>query len=426
MTSPPPAHPGPLPPTHPGPLPPTHPVPLPPTHPVPTTLCARCRETVPVAAFCGRCGSDMSRPANARFAGARPRNYAPAPRERVLAPAVSSTLFPHLPRAHRNPFRIGMAVVLAGVVGMSLLHWTGPLVILAALGVPALFVLYLWEADIVRDLPRHVLVLAAALGIACGVGWVGFTGGLIARAYGVPVAAGFVLENLASVGLQIAVGGVVFMVAPAVLVRFLLRHETRESLDGFAIGALGALSFTAAATTTRLAPQFVSGLLEHVPPLRRLIEAVLYGLAAPITAAALGGLIGILLWFRPGRRAAERAGLIRFSLVAFTALVLVIYLAIWLIDASPLPRWPQLALHLLLTVVALVATRLCLQLALLHEAPDRVPELPVLCLNCEQVVPDMPFCPGCGFATRALSRSTRRQRRERPPIRQNVLGATDV
>ncbi len=368
----------------------------------------------------------MSRPANARFVGVRPRNYAAAPGERVLSPMVSSTLFPHLPRAYRNPFRIGMAVVLAGVVGLSLLRWTGPQVILAALGVPALFVLYLWESDIVRDLPRQVLALVAALGIAFGVGWVWFAGGLVARAYGVPVAAGFVLENLLGVGFQVAVGGVVFMVAPAVLVRFLLRHETRESLDGFVIGALGALSFTAAATTTRLAPQFVSGLLEHVPPLRRLIEAVLYGLAAPLTAAALGGLMGILLWFRPSRRAAERAGLIRAALAGFTALVLVIYLAIWLIDASPLPRWPQLALHLLMTIVALVAARLCLQLALLHEAPDRVPDLPVLCLNCEQVVPDMPFCPACGFATRALSRSTRRQRREHPPIRQNVTGVTDV
>jgi hypothetical protein len=315
---------------------------------------------------------------------------------------------------------------MTGLVALSVLRWTGPLVILSALGLPALFMLYLWESDIVRDLPRHVLALVAGLGVAFGVGWAWLTGGLIARAYGVPVAAGFVLENLAGVGLQIAVGGVVFMAAPAVLVRFLLRHETRESLDGFVVGALGALSFTAAATTTRLAPQFVSGLLEHLPPLRRLIEAVLYGLAAPITAAALGGLIGILLWFRPGVRAAERPVLIRAALAGFTALVLLIYLAIWLIDASPLPRWPQLALHLLMTVVALVTARLCLQLALLHEAPDRLPALPVLCLNCERVVPDMPFCPCCGFAARALSRSTRRQRRQHRPIRRNLGDTTDV
>lgn len=399
---------------------------LPPARPVPTAPCARCRETVPVATFCGRCGADMTRPSDARFAAVRPRSFAVAPDEAVLVPMVSSTLFPHVPRAYRNPFRIGIAVVVTGVVVLSLLRWPGPLVVLTALGIPVLFALYLWESDILRDIPRHVLALDALLGIACGVGWVWFTGGLIARNYGIPVTAGFVLENLADVGLVIAVGAVVFMVAPAVLVRFLLRHSSRESLDGFVIGALGALSFTAAATTTRLAPQFVSGLLGHVPGLRRLIEAVLYGLAAPLTAAALGGLIGILLWFRPGRRAAERPGLIRAALAGFTAAVLLIYLAIWLIDASPLPRWPQLGMHLLMTAAALVAARLCLQLALLHEEPDRLPDQPVLCLNCERVVPEMPFCPACGFATRALSRSTRRQRRECPPIRNNTANATDV
>ena len=379
-----------------------------------------------MATFCGRCGANMTQPPDVRFAALRPGSFAIAPDEAVLAPIVSSTLFPHLPRAYRYPFRIGMAVVVAGVVGLSLLRWPGPLVILTALGIPALFALYLWESDILRDIPRHVLALDALLGVGCGVGWVWFTGGMIARTYGIPVTAGFVLENLADVGLVIAVGAVVFMVAPAVLVRFLLRHTSRESLDGFVIGALGALSFTAAATTTRLAPQFVSGLLDHVSGLRRLIEAVLYGLAAPLTAAALGGLIGILLWFRPGRRAAERPGLIRAALAGFTALVLLIYLAIWLIDASPLPRWPQLVMHLLMTAAALVAARLCLQLALLHEVPDRLPDQPVLCLNCERVVPEMAFCPACGFATRALSRSTRRQRRERPPIRQNAAEATDV
>ena len=393
---------------------------------VPAQHCPRCTETVPVAAFCGRCGADMSRRAHTRFAGLRPGSFAVAPDEAVLAPMISSTLFPHLPRAYRSPFRIGMAVVLVGLVALAILRWTGPMVVLAALGLPVLFVLYLWESDIVRDLPRHVLALVAALGVAFGIGWVWLTGGLVARAYGVPMAAGFVLENLADVGLQVAVGGVVFMLAPAVLVRFMVRHKARESLDGFVIGALGALSFTAAATTTRLAPPFVSGLLEQAPLLRRFIEAVLYGLAAPITAAALGGLIGILLWFRPGGGAAERPVLIRGSMLGFTALVLLIYLAIWLIDASPLPRWPQLALHLLITVAAIVAARLCLQLALLHEAPDRPPELPVLCLHCERVVPDMPFCPACGFAARALSRATRRQRRECPPMRQNATDATDV
>ena len=55
------------------------------------------------------------------------------------------------------------------------------------------------------------------------------------------------------------------MLVPAVVVR-LTRPPTRESLDGFMIGALGALTFTAAATLTRLAPQFATGMIARTRP----------------------------------------------------------------------------------------------------------------------------------------------------------------
>ena len=346
----------------------------------------------------------------------RPGVSAVAPNQRILLPMVSSTLFPQLPQIYRNPFRVGMGIMLLGVVVFSALRLLGPLVTLVALGVPALFVLYLWQADVWRDIPVRAFAVAAGLGAVLGVGWVWLTAGVVARSYGIPMAAGFVLQSLIGAGLIVSVGGAVLMVVPAVVVR-LLKPPTRESLDGFAIGALGSLCFTAAATTTRLAPQFVSGLIDDVRPLRLFIEAVLYGVAVPLTAAAVGGLIGIVLWFRPGRRAYEHPRTVRAVLAAFTMLVVVIYAAIWVIDASRLPKWPQLGLHLLMTVIALLAARVCLQLALLHEEPDPFTGRPLLCLHCERVVPDMPFCPACGAATRASSRSSRLLRRESPPTR---------
>lgn len=38
------------------------------------------------------------------------------------------------------------------------------------------------------------------------------TGGLVARSYGIPMAAGFVLQHLIGVGLAISVGGALLMV----------------------------------------------------------------------------------------------------------------------------------------------------------------------------------------------------------------------
>ena len=392
---------------------------------VPGVVCRHCRRAVPAGSFCGNCGADQNSRTGSRRAWLRPGVFAAAPREPIVLPMVSSTLFPQLPPIYRNPFRIGMGIMLFGVVVFSAVRLIGPLVSLVALGVPALFVLYLWQADVWRDMPIRALVVAAAVGGVLGGGWVGLTGGLVARSYGIPMAAGFLLQDLIGAGLIISVGGAILMVLPAVVVR-MFKTTRRESLDGFVIGALGSLCFTAAATTTRLAPQFVSGLIDEVRPMRLFIEAVLYGIAVPLTAASVGGLMGIVLWFRPGRRAYEHPRAVRAALSAFTVLVVVIYTAIWVIDASRLPKWPQLGLHIVMTVIALLAARVCLQLALLHEEPDPFTGRPVLCVHCEHVVPDMPFCPACGAANRASSRSSRRLRRESPPTRQTGTSSADV
>jgi rRNA maturation endonuclease Nob1 len=66
----------------------------------------------------------------------------------------------------------------------------------------------------------------------------------------------------------------------------------------------------------------------------------------------------------------------------------------------------------------LLVLRLGLHLALLHEAHDEIhSDEPLLCPHCSHVVPDMAFCPACGAATRASSRSSRKLRREARPVR---------
>lgn len=338
---------------------------------------------------------------------------------------VTSTLFPHLPQVYRNPFRVGMVVMLASLVLLSVLGFLAPLVTLAALGVPLLFLLYMWQSDMLRDTPNHALVVATVLGSALGVAWVLGTGGLVARSYGIPMAVGFILQNVVGVGLLISVGGAFLMILPAVVLR-LMRPPNRESLDGFVIGALGALSFTGAGTSARLVPQFVSGLIDNVRPMRRFVEAVLYGVTVPLTAAAVGGLIGVVLWFRPGPRAGRHPGRVRAVLLLFTVLVVLIYAAIWFIDSARLPIGLQLVLHILMAVFALLTTRLAIQLALLHEQTDSCSGRPVLCVHCERVVPDMPFCPACGAAALASSRTSRRRRRETPPMRHDATNGADV
>jgi hypothetical protein len=81
------------------------------------------------------------------------------------------------------------------------------------------------------------------------------------------------------------------------------------------------------------------------------------------------------------------------------------------IDAVGLTPAMQLGLHLLVAAIALLALRIGLHLALLHEQADTAKGEPVLCFNCQHVVPDMPFCPNCGVAAHTASRTARFTRR---------------
>ena len=385
---------------------------------VPTAECRICQVEVPAGEYCGLCGCHLTPRKGEGPDWLRIRDFGAAPGEHLLQPSLASSLFPHLPPRSRTVFRVGLAVVFVALVAFALLRMPGALVTVEALGFPFLFVLYLVESDGFRDIPTPMWVLTAALGVGLGVGWVLMTGMMVARSYGIELGAGVDGTRMLSTGIGIPLGGVILMLMPAVIVR-LLRPPTRESLDGFMVGALGALSFTAAATLARLAPQFVTGVVSKRPIDSLLVEAGIRGVAVPLTAAAAGGLIGAALWFtRPPSKEKQHPGVVRALLVFFAVAVLVVYVGLGLIDVAHFPQVLMLVLYLAVAAVALFLLRVGLQLALLHEAHDEIQsDEPLLCPHCGHVVPDMAFCPACGVATRASSRSSRTSRRDTRPVR---------
>lgn len=387
---------------------------------VPTAECRICKTDVPAGEYCGLCGCHLTPRRGEGPDWLRIRDFGAAPDEHLLKPSLASSLFPHLPPRSRIVFRIGLVVVLVALVVFALLRMPGALVAVSAFGLPLLFVLYLHESDGFDDIPTRTWVLTATLGIVLAVGWVLLTGAAVARSYGIALGAGVVGARMLRDGIGIPLGGVILMLIPAVIIR-LLRPPTRESLDGFMIGALGALSFTAAATLTRLAPQFGTGVVSKRPLDSLIVEAGIRGVAVPLTAAAAGGLIGAALWFkRPPSKEKQRPGLVRALLVFFAVAVLAVYLGLGLIDVAHFPQVLMLVLYLIVALVALFLLRVGLHLALLHEAHDEIQsDEPLLCPHCGHVVPDMAFCPACGVATRASSRSSRTARRDTRPVRSN-------
>jgi hypothetical protein len=382
-----------------------------------TMECRVCRTDVPAGEFCGLCGDFLTERRGNGPSWLRFRAYGAAPGEHLLLPSLASSLFPSLPHGSRTPFRVVLTIVLLGLVTFATLRMPAALITVAALGLPLLFLLYLRETDAQRDLPASGLLLASLLGVGLGVGWVLLTGAVVARSYGVPLGVGIAADRVLREGLGIPVGGMIVMLIPVVVVR-LTRPPTRESLDGFMIGALGALAFTAAATIARLAPQFATGMIARSRPISSLIvEAGIRGIAVPVTAAAVGGLIGAALWFtRPPSKAHQHPGYVRAALATFAAAVVAVYAVLGLVDVTHVPQWLQLVVHLTVSMVALLLLRIGLHLALLHEAHDDIhSDEPVLCPHCHHVVPDMAFCPACGVASRAASRSSRQERRENRP-----------
>lgn len=381
-----------------------------------TRVCPACHGDVPAARFCGRCGAGFDTPVDKWSVLLRPKVYATAHRESIWTPRVSSTLFPRLPGVTRRPYRIGLVSALMAMGVMSALGMSGPLGVIAVVGWPLLFLIYVWESDVFRDLPARITAVATALGVGLGVTWWLAMGKMIAGSYGVSTASSLLLlDEVLNIGLAISLGGTVLMLVPAFVTR-MFRVPVRESLDGFVVGAFGALWYSTAATTTILAPQFAEGLLLDQSAGRLLANSIIYGVVNAITATAAGGLVGISLWFTPDSSAGNESRRARRVLTICAVLAVVLYSAVWAVDSVGLPRVLNLAVIIGIAVLALLTARAGIQIALLHEAPDPMSDDPILCVHCERVVPDMAFCAACGAAARASSRTSRRLRRESRPV----------
>jgi len=142
----------------------------------------------------------------------------------------------------------------------------------------------------------------------------------------------------------------------------------------------------------------------------------------PLTAAVAGGMVGIALWFKgQDTNPHEHPARTRATLWLLAILVVIIHTGVAVTDIVGMPQIQVLAIHIVMTAVVLVLLRIALQMALLKEAKDAIQEdEPLLCVHCEMVVPDMAFCPACGVATRASSRSSRNDRRSSRPVRQTA------
>ncbi|BDX31401.1 hypothetical protein TUM20985_19480 [Mycobacterium antarcticum] len=372
-----------------------------------TMTCRICDDAVPSGEFCGDCGATASPRHGDGPPWIRLSAFAAAPRERVLSPRVTSTIFPALPRRSRTAFGVALVVVIALIVGSAMLTWQAALIGVAAFGVPLLFLAYLRETGALAELSVGTIIVTAMLGIAFGVGWGlatdAFAAGTEDDALGLPVTTLRLLVTC----LAIPLGFVILLLAPMIVVR-VWRSGVRRSLSGYTIGSFGALCFVSAGSLTRLAPQLAEGPIDDNgrSPGYLVVAGLIEGLAIPLTAAAVAGAIGATLWFVPRADSPDRPPWSRLTSPApAIAFGIVVYLGLGLLDFFTPPNEVEMVVYAVLAVVALYVARVVVHATLLHEAPEVVVHR-TACPECGLANSNLPFCPGCGRAAGATARRT--------------------
>jgi RsiW-degrading membrane proteinase PrsW (M82 family) len=369
----------------------------------PIVECSRCGESVPDGSFCGACGAHLHELVT--HGNHRTHAFAVAPGEHLLQPSLFTTLFPQLPHRSRAPFRAGAAFLLVALVVLGLLRLQAPLIAVAALGVPLLFLIYLYEVDVYDDWDLDETLAVLGIGVVLGVLWAHFTGPIVTDAVTHGLGNNLTGSDLLVAGILIPAGGQLLMLVPA-LALYLRKKDRNEAMDGFVIGAAGALGFVAASTLTRLWPKLSSGVVASGRSAGSVLaEGLLQGVTVPVVAACASALVAATAWVE--RRDAVHGGRWATSPLLALAVALAIQIGLGIADLwQPALGW-LLAIHAAAALILLVALRVGMHFVLLHEQHEVGVGPPHVCAHCHHVVPLMPFCPHCGFVSRGAPRKMR-------------------
>ena len=358
--------------------------------------CNQCGNQVPRMQFCIRCGDPLGDEYSAEHVREQRRRFAAAPDERVNAVALVSTLFPQLPRADMRSFRLAFAAGVAIVVGLALLGFYPVALASAAVLVPLLMVLYLWDVDIYEDEPVWVIGATMLWGIVAGIAY-----GVLLR--GLPSAVGFGRPDLAGtltagVGLPI-LEGALMIAGPLLLLRWKMFNDV---LDGATFGAASAVAFSGTHLIVQSLPMFSAGLRPAGDPLPWVIQLLSLGVLQPVIAAGAIGALGAALWLRYRAPVNDRnaLGLVGNPVVAlFGAAALLIAAGL---AKTLLTLIPQTLVLAVIAVIALLWLRRALHLGLLQESREAGVRGDISCPNCGVMTPEHTFCGNCGVSLRAL------------------------
>ena len=366
-----------------------------------TIRCNQCGNDVPRMEYCIRCGDPLSDEYNAEGRAHARGRFAAAPHEQAFTVAFVSTLFPQLPRAHMQTFRISFLLGAAIIAGLALLGFYPVALVAAAVLVPLLMVMYVYVVDIYEDEPLSIVGTTMLWGVATGVLYA-----LVLRV--VPSPASFANENVGIVALNAVVLPLVETALMLAGPLFLLsQRRFNDVLDGATFGAASAVAFTGAHLIVQSLPILGAGLRPAGDPVPWVIQLISLGIFQPVIAAGAIGAAAAAWWLRYRSPVTDRRalGLVGVPLVATAGAALLIVAAG--IVKTLLPLIPATVLLAPLAALALLWLRAALHLGLMQESREVPVGRTIVCPNCGHTTPEHTFCGHCGISLRALPKGER-------------------
>ena len=387
-------------------------------------VCRHCQESLPdVAIYCSKCGKPTQ-----EGRGARRDAYAVQPTENVVQLALVSTVMPHTNRITGNRYRWALAIAVVIVAVFTLTGILSAAILAAALSVPLVYLLYIYDLNVWEDTPGPVVglvvILTGLLGVLVSLvfyrwvfedqyleltGATGVKSGLSSLPVGPFLLFVVALPIIAEIAMNIG---------PVLLARL---PNFDDMVDGLTFGVAAGTAFAGAETMVAYwsvftAPELhnTQGIGNWIPVILSLmiVKALVYGTATGIAVAAFSG--------RGEGYDGFTGHYVRELLVAMLALILY-WGGVRLLAYADYGTWLGLIWGVIVLAVLVLRIRVVLHTALLEVAledasENRRSKAAVVdggwCPDCEMpLLPDAVFCVACGQSVRATSNQVRRELR---------------
>jgi RsiW-degrading membrane proteinase PrsW (M82 family) len=355
--------------------------------------CSHCNHDVPDGAFCTVCGAHEAATKQAGNAAKRVSHYAAYPGEHVFHPGIFTTLFPHLGQHKVHEFRWAFLAGIAAVFVLDVAGMVSAAILTAAMLIPVLYLIYLYEAQVYRDAP------ATSLGFTIGGGVIlGIVVTVIVDHFtnssrlGGPV--GSETGTLVSLCIIVPIVQELLKPLPALLLRE--TSDFQETVDGLVFGVAAGLGFGVAETIIRFS-SVLGNLDTRTDPGNWIYPLLTIAITLPLLQGSATGAITAAVWrMRKGAGVLRDLGAVGMAIVAHIGFV---YVSQLMSDRGQ-SQLVILAWQGAVDGALLMFVRYILHHALLDEA-HHFGFAETVCPNCHRQIVAAAFCHNCGRALAA-------------------------